>query len=267
MAGASTSGPVVEHGTWVSAVPQVTMTLVLAGTLPASSAGTTASSVRVNVRLALRLWNTVAIDPGMPVVSAGWPARMLATPLVMAVWAVAAWAELSCPAEAAAVTAWSVLRNAGPQAEPVRLAETWHDPPMEIRCITRAGAVQDAGHLFDGPPLPAATERFLADERHHLLIAYVDDVPAGMVVGVEMTDPDKGTEMFLYELAVDEPFRGRGVGRALVSALADLARGRNCYGMWVITGEDNAAARATYRRAGGSPEEKQVVFVWTFDQA
>ncbi|GAA2391261.1 GNAT family N-acetyltransferase [Streptomyces glaucosporus] len=138
---------------------------------------------------------------------------------------------------------------------------------MEIRRITRAGDVWDAGHLFDAPPLPEGIERFLADERHHLLIAYADGVPAGMVTGVEMTHPDKGTEMFLYELGVDEPFRGRGIGRALTSALADLARERNCYGMWVITDEDNAAARATYRRTGGVLEEKQVVFVWTFDQA
>ncbi|NBH12164.1 GNAT family N-acetyltransferase [Amycolatopsis sp. SID8362] len=136
---------------------------------------------------------------------------------------------------------------------------------MEIRRITRVEAVQDAGHLFDRFPLPEATERFLADGRHHLLIAYADDVPAGMVTGVEMTHPDKGTEMFLYELGVDELFRGRGVARALVSALADLARERNCYGMWVITDEDNAAARMTYSRAGGALEDKQVVFVWTFD--
>lgn len=137
---------------------------------------------------------------------------------------------------------------------------------MEIRRITQVEAVKDAGHLFDALPLPEATARFLADERHHLLIAYVDDTPAGMVTGVEMTHPDKGTEMFLYELGVDESFRGRGVGRALTSALADLARTRDCYGMWGITDEDNAAALATYRRAGGTPEDGQVVLVWTFDQ-
>ncbi|WP_327673631.1 GNAT family N-acetyltransferase [Kitasatospora sp. NBC_00458] len=138
---------------------------------------------------------------------------------------------------------------------------------MEIRRITRAGAVEAAGHLFDDPPQPGATGRFLADDRHHLLIAYVDGAPAGMATGVEMTHPDKGTEMFLYELGVDEPFRGRGVGRALVSALADLARERDCYGMWSITEEGNAAALATYARAGAVAEEGQVALTWTFDGA
>ncbi|SED95464.1 Acetyltransferase (GNAT) family protein [Streptomyces sp. TLI_105] len=138
---------------------------------------------------------------------------------------------------------------------------------MEIRRVTQVEAVNAAGHLFDAAPEQKATERFLADERHHLLIAYVDDVPAGMVTGVEMTHPDKGTEMFLYELGVDAPFGGRGIGRALVSALADLSRERGCYGVWTVTDEDNAAARATYSRADGIPEAGQVVFTWTFDES
>lgn len=136
---------------------------------------------------------------------------------------------------------------------------------MEIRRVTRAEAVQAAGHLFDAAIRPEATERFLADERHHLLIAHVDGVPAGMVTGVEMTHPDKGTEMFLYELGVHEPFRGRGIGQALVSALASLARERGCYGMWVLSDEDNAAAQAVYTRAGGTPESNQMMLSWAFN--
>lgn len=138
---------------------------------------------------------------------------------------------------------------------------------MEIRRITQIEAVEAAGHLFDTAPRPGATARFLADGGHHLLVAYVDGVPAGMVTGVEMTHPDKGTEMCLYELGVDDPFRGHGVGRALVSALADLARERGCYGMWTIAEEDNLAALAVYGRAGAAPEEGQTALVWTFDQA
>ena len=67
-----------------------------------------------------------------------------------------------------------------------------------------------------------------------------------------------------FELAVDEPFRRKGIGRALVDRLAVIARDADCYGMWVVTDEDNAAARATYERAGGVPESRQVVEVWTF---
>ncbi len=136
---------------------------------------------------------------------------------------------------------------------------------MEIRRIKRSEPVYAAAHLFDQSPWPHATEIFLADERHHLLIAYVDGTPAGMVTGVEMTHPDKGTEMFLYELGVDEPYRRQGIGHALVSALAKLARERDCYGMWVLTDEDNQAGRATYRSAGGAPQPHLVQFNWTFD--
>jgi ribosomal protein S18 acetylase RimI-like enzyme len=134
---------------------------------------------------------------------------------------------------------------------------------MDIRRATCAEAVEAAAHLFDSPLLHEATGRFLADEGHHLLIAYVDGVPAGMISGVEMTHPDKGTEMFVYELGVEEPFRGRGIAKALVAALEEVARERGCHGMWVVTDEDNHAAHATYLAAGGE-EDRARVYAWTF---
>ena len=69
--------------------------------------------------------------------------------------------------------------------------------------------VFEAAELFDGPPDDAATRRFLRKEGHHLLIAHVEDHPVGFVSGVEITHPDKGTEMFLSELGVEERFRRR----------------------------------------------------------
>ncbi len=126
--------------------------------------------------------------------------------------------------------------------------------------------VKEASALFDGPARDDATSRFLNDPNHHLLVAYEDGEPAGFVSGVELTHPDKGTEMFLYELAVDERFRRRGIGRALVTALADLARDKGCYGMFVLTDDGNPAALATYQAAGGVPDpaEDQIVMLdWT----
>jgi ribosomal protein S18 acetylase RimI-like enzyme len=124
--------------------------------------------------------------------------------------------------------------------------------------------VAAASHLFDGPARPDATAAFLGDDRHHLLVAYDGPRAVGFVSGVEVTHPDKGTEMFLYELAVDEPYRRHGIGRELVERLAAVARRTGCYGMWVVTDHDNDAARATYEGADATPETGQVVEVWTF---
>jgi aminoglycoside 3-N-acetyltransferase I len=119
--------------------------------------------------------------------------------------------------------------------------------------------------LFDALPTRSLAERFLASEGHHLLFA-VEDAgdPLGFVSGVEMTHPDKGTEMLLYELSVAEAHRGRGIGTALVQALAELARAHGCYGMWVGTEADNDAALATYRAAGAAPPEPFVTLEWSF---
>ena len=134
---------------------------------------------------------------------------------------------------------------------------------MRIERVKDADAVHRAVDLFDTPPLAAATERFLAEPTHHLLFAYDDDGRAiGMISGVETTHPDKGTEMFVYELGVAPAARLQGVATALVRALAALARERGCYGMWVGTEPDNAAAQATYRRAGATEEAPFVLLNW-----
>ncbi len=124
-------------------------------------------------------------------------------------------------------------------------------------------AVIAAGDLFDAAPDRAATRRFLEQPDHHLLIAYDGSgAPVGFVTGVETTHPDKGTEMFLYELGVAEPARRQGVGSALVQELAALATQRGCYDMWVGTEDDNVAARRTYERTGARTAPPHVILEW-----
>ncbi|MFF1683779.1 MULTISPECIES: GNAT family N-acetyltransferase [unclassified Streptomyces] len=138
---------------------------------------------------------------------------------------------------------------------------------MQKSDIRRARTVDEltaAGPLFDGPALPEASARFLRTPGHHLFLAYEGDEPVGFVSGVETVHPDKGVEMFLYELSVAEPFRRRGIGRSLVEALAALARERGCHGMWVGVDTDNAPALATYRGAGGKDGGVCAVVEWSF---
>ncbi|WP_137989236.1 GNAT family N-acetyltransferase [Streptomyces vilmorinianum] len=137
---------------------------------------------------------------------------------------------------------------------------------MEIRRATTPAELLAAEHLYDGPAREEWAARFLAAPGHLMLIAYAEDgFPAGMVSGIEMLHPDKGVEMCLYELSVDEGYRRRGIGRALTEALAAEARARGCYDLWVGVDTDNEAALRTYRSAGARDESAFAMLTWEFD--
>ena len=128
-----------------------------------------------------------------------------------------------------------------------------------------ADKVIAAGDLFDEQPILDATARFLDEPGHHLLFAYEGDVPIGFISGVETVHPDKGTEMFLYEMGVAESHRRHGVGRALIDRLVTIARDAGCYGMWVGTEATNIAALAAYEASGAvRDQEPAVILTWKF---
>ena len=90
------------------------------------------------------------------------------------------------------------------------------------------------------------------------LIAWLDDVPVGFVgVGMyedgspEVLAESRGFAM-VSDLYVEEPYRRRGVGRALMAALEDEARDADMPGVVLDTGIDDTfeAARALYRDLG-----------------
>lgn len=53
--------------------------------------------------------------------------------------------------------------------------------------------------------------------------------------------------------------RGRGIGKGLLRMLLAHARTLGCKVAWVLTEEDNGAARALYRGAGG--KERRMMYV------
>lgn len=135
---------------------------------------------------------------------------------------------------------------------------------MDIRRLGRndVPTVLNAGHLFDAPPRPEWIEDFLSRSGHHLLLGEVDGAPAGFVTGIEIAHPDKGVEMLLYELGVDEAFRRRGIGSALVEALKSLARDMGCSGLWVPVEQGNDAATALYLATGAEEPEQGTTLWW-----
>ena len=125
---------------------------------------------------------------------------------------------------------------------------------VRVRAVTNVDGVLAAAALFDMPPTAAGAAAFLDAPGHHLLVAEVDGVRAGFVTAVEMRHPDKGLEVFVYELGLDEAYRRQGVASALLDALDDLAVHLGATGCWTVTEPHNTAALATYDRHGGTRE-------------
>lgn len=135
---------------------------------------------------------------------------------------------------------------------------------LTVRRIGRGddSLAMEAAPLFDHPPQPSWVASFLIQPTHHLLIAYRGGRAVGFVTGVEMIHPDKGTEMFVYELGVAPDQRQRGVAKALLNELTSVARQRRCYGMWVLTDEDNVAAVSAYRSSGAHDDGEPLMLTW-----
>ena len=115
----------------------------------------------------------------------------------------------------------------------------------------------------EAPSLPVDVASFLARPEALLFVALDDDAPAGWVYGHELVHPDGERTMLLYALDVDEPFRRRGHGRALVTAFVEHARATGCTEVWVLTDDGNPAGLATYASAGGQRDaDAQVMFTW-----
>jgi ribosomal protein S18 acetylase RimI-like enzyme len=100
-----------------------------------------------------------------------------------------------------------------------QLTQRWGSPVM----VTR-------GQIFDGPMLPG-------------LIATEDTIPCGLLLyHIE----DGACEI----VSLDSWREGRGIGTALLGAIQDLARQRNCTRLWLITTNDNLPAQAFYQKRG-----------------
>jgi ribosomal protein S18 acetylase RimI-like enzyme len=104
----------------------------------------------------------------------------------------------------------------------------------------------------------------LEDDRTIFLVAFEGDEPIGFVLAHDLPRRhDPPAKLLVYEVDVAEAHRRRGVGKALLAELAEIARSRGIRRGWVLTDRDNEAGMALYRAAGGlNPHEETM---WEFD--
>ena len=87
------------------------------------------------------------------------------------------------------------------------------------------------------------------------VIAESDGTPVGqLLITYEWSDWRNGNFWWLQSVYVLEPFRGRGVFRALFEHVQELAKARpDVCGLRLYMDADNSRARQTYHRLGWKP--------------
>jgi ribosomal protein S18 acetylase RimI-like enzyme len=113
--------------------------------------------------------------------------------------------------------------------------------------------------VFDRPIDSNLTTQFLNDPRHHLIVAIDHEAVVGMVSALDYVHPDKPRELWINEVAVASAWRGKGIGKAMMQAMLDLARNLGCHEAWVLTDRDNTAARRLYASLDGAEKEQVMV--------
>jgi ribosomal protein S18 acetylase RimI-like enzyme len=83
------------------------------------------------------------------------------------------------------------------------------------------------------------------------LLAFANDTPVGLAVCFRGLSTFRALPLLnIHDLAVLPPYRGKGIGRALLQAAEELARLQGCCRLTLEVLESNAGARALYRRFG-----------------
>ncbi|MDQ2674505.1 MAG: GNAT family N-acetyltransferase [Chloroflexota bacterium] len=130
---------------------------------------------------------------------------------------------------------------------------------VEIRPLARddfadaLALVRELYGLPDADPEPhrAAFESLVNDPDATPFLAIADGTPAGLIVFRFRRRLNHATfEGWVSDLVVSEPFRGRGIGRALMAAVIAEWRLRGSHRIQLEVGGDRTVARSLYEAIG-----------------
>lgn len=109
-----------------------------------------------------------------------------------------------------------------------------------------------AAEAYHGPdPSAEYLAKLLANDSFFALAATIEGNLAGALAGYELVKFEgERSELYIYDLAVREPCRRRGVATALIEALKPIARDKGAWMIFVQADPPDEPAVALYRKLG-----------------
>ena len=109
----------------------------------------------------------------------------------------------------------------------------------------------EADFRFDAARQRRGLGLLLQDDRARVLVARVNGRVVGMCTGqVVISTAEGGPALLVEDVVVAPDHRGQGIGRALLTALTDWARGRGVRRLQLLADGNNGSALAFYDRLG-----------------
>ncbi len=98
----------------------------------------------------------------------------------------------------------------------------------------------------------------------YLLVALDQQTPVGFLSAYRLPlFQNKVTELFIYEVEVDENYRRQGVGSMMLKYILELAKKEGLECPWVLTNKSNPTAVKFYESLGGKiAEGDELMIEW-----
>jgi len=142
---------------------------------------------------------------------------------------------------------------------------------MVIRecCISDYHRIHDINQYSFGYeyPLNKTKERLseiLKRPTEKLYVACIDENIVGYIHGSDYECTYSDSLKNIMAIAVEEAFRGRGIGKALLIAIENWAKKCNCCGVRLVSGFDRTNAHEFYLHCGYINRKQQKNFIKLF---
>ncbi len=114
-----------------------------------------------------------------------------------------------------------------------------------------ADAFDEEVTFFSDPPSDAYFEKLLSNVHFVMLAARINGTVVGALAAYELVKYEQErSEFYIYDLAVAEPFRRRGIARSLIEALRPIAKSAGAWVIFVQADREDGPAVALYRSMG-----------------